>query len=411
MSVDFNKDLHAKIRASLIFLMQSCLEMKNYDAPYFNAMRDEVLQNVLNITEMKDFTVLREKVIHALRKLYTAKVYFNLAEEWSGYNTVYRQSAAHDVQPPTAEIVFRQHMKNLAEMNEQKKVDINELCEWMCLIPLRLTTAKYHDYIADAAEAVPLPVNLKYAEDFKRLFNPQYHLGDEDWLAEIKKELDDIWENETITEVAADKLDEINNRLIQLTAYASALFDAVDASLIVRQGLALGLDLLAIPGYEDLYERFKANDKKDELLNLSLDNAADEAMNAVKYDDRTPIETDGFDAETEALYKKWLPVNEYYYETAFDFFTYLSSFNDEGQERDVSAFADALHEYMDSSTANLSSKRKRFLRQQFLKYLPYPYELEDYHKYFTDTYESLDDVNRRLLSFIVLTENEINNGL
>ena len=411
MTVDFNNDLQAKIRASFIFLMQSCLEMKNYDIPYFNTMRDEVLKSTSNITDTRDFTALRGEVIDALRKLYTAKVYFNLAEEWMGYNTVYRQAAAHDTPPPSAEIVFRMHMKSLAAMHEEKKVDINDLCEWICLIPLRLTTAKYYDYIADAAKTISLPVNAHYTEDFKRLFNPQVHLGDVSWLADIKAGLDAVWENEDLTEKNDEKMEEINEKLIQFTAYASALFDAANASLIVRQASEHGVDLLETPGYRDLYERYNANESKDEALDLSLNNAADEIMAAVEYDDRKFFDTEAFDAETLASYEKWLPLDKFYYETAFDYFTYLSAFNDVEQERDTAVFTGALQEYMDSSTAHLSGKRKRFLRQQFLKFLPYPYELEDYHKYFTDTYDSLDEVNRRLLSFVVLTENGENSGL
>jgi hypothetical protein len=93
-----------------------------------------------------------------------------------------------------------------------------------------------------------------------------------------------------------------------------------------------------------------------------------------------------------------------FYSTAFDHFTYLTGAVDE-TAGDVPAFMDSLKEYAETSVEKLTGKRKRFLRQHFLQFLPYPYDLETYRDYFTDTYESLDTVNRRLLSFMIFMDN------
>jgi hypothetical protein len=111
------------------------------------------------------------------------------------------------------------------------------------------------------------------------------------------------------------------------------------------------------------------------------------------------------DAETLALYNEWFRIDDIYFKNMFDYYRFLPD-ADENDEDDFPALMSELRKYMDESVKNLSGRRKRFLRQHFMRYFPYPYDFEKYEQYFMDTYESLDEATRRVFSLIVYMVND-----
>jgi hypothetical protein len=399
-------DLDAKIRASFFILMQSCIELKEYDLPYFNEIRNDVLAIAADLPDTPPLTKQYETLVAALKKLYTLKIYFNLSEEWTWSNYLTQMAATGVSKIIAGNTLFLNHLDILAEGDIKKEVDTRLLCEWMSRIPLRMAAVRYYDYLSDAAKALHFSLGTDHLEDFKRLFNPMDYLADADWLRDITVKLDRNWESEEVPDKdqASEENNKINMELIKITAYMSALFDALCAADIVLKARGRGIDL--INEAKDLHKEYKtaiANHEADGGFGVRLDNAAMEAIDHTRkpqFESLDSLSADKLEPALLPLFNEWSQVDKLFYETGFDHFTYLTG-DLESSDGDTDAFLAALHTYLETVTQPLSGKRKRFLRQQFLNYLPYPYDLETYRGYFLGTYDSLDETNKRLLMYMV----------
>jgi hypothetical protein len=406
MPVDFTNDLDAKIHASFFILMQACAELKNYDFTCFSDIREDVLRAAGGIDLSESLQAHRETAIQALKDLYTLKVYFNQTDEWTGFNLLHQKAAESEAVPLGGEMLFYEHLKAMVGNDENAELDTGALCDWISCIPLRMTAARYYDYIDDAAGFLPVAPNEANAENFKRVFYPLGFLSEAAWLREYKKPLDAVWEAEAAVDGNAAQLKVVNAQLIKLTAYVCTLFDALCAAIIAGKAHQTGTALLSGPKVKTLYSEFAAfmaQTGEDKDFHARLDQATSEAMEKIIYDSPEGIKADGLNAEELAAYNEWLPVHKLFYGTGFDYFNFMVEPDDES-EANVPAFTGALKKHIEAVTKDMPGKRKRFLRQYFLRFLPYPYELEDYKKYFIETCDGLDDVNRRLLSFMVLSE-------
>jgi hypothetical protein len=396
--------MNVKIRASFFILMQNCTELKSYGADYFSEIRDLVYAVAAEPEDRPALTEERETIKNALRKLYSLKVYFNLSKEWTWQNYLYHQAAESPTEPAKGQALFYTHLENMTKGNKKKEIETQNLCEWMSCIPLRMTAARYHDYVADAVRELSFDAGLAHTDDFKRLFNPMDYLRDAEWLSEIKNILDEKWAREDTTgEYEAEFFKDMNEKLVKITAYISTLFDGLCAADIALKARSRGIDL--VKEAEELHRMYintVSSAEKDESFHARLDKAIDEALGAIKSQDSfNELDASSLDEETRALYDEWLFADELFYENSFNYFTYLPGLESSNSEGDTAAFLKELKEYMDDSVRGMNGKRKRFLRQHFLNYLPYPYDLEVYRKYFLDTYDSLDEASRQVLSFMV----------
>jgi hypothetical protein len=404
---ELSKDMDAKIRASFMMLMQGCLDLKVHDGDFFGEIKEAVIQTATGLTTAADLNAYRETVIAALKNIYTFKAYFNLADEWTGYTALYKRASNFEGKPVAGEILFKSHIKTLVEKDPNRELNMDTLSDWMSFIPLRMATARYMDYVTDGVKSLPMDVNTLCAEDFNRSFYPPDYCKDEKWLQEIKEHLDDIWENDGDFDKNIGRLKDINQRMITITVYASTLYDALCAAIITLKAGERGIGLLSEPEIKTLHDSFLdavKQPERDEDFSERLDKAAVEAMDKVQFDNLEEMETGGFDEETLAMYEEWLPVHEMYFETSFDYFAFIpkkTGKNTSVTNGEKEFFAE-IAGYMNTKTQNIGNKRKRFLRQHFLKYLPYPYELEDYKDYFLETYAGLDAVNQNMLAIIMI---------
>lgn len=412
-------DLRTKIRASFFMMLQSAAELESGDTDTLSDFEDMCRAVIRMAEETADtaspldetekqarrelLTDFRHQIIKAFRRLNTLRAYLHLADDWVKQSVLLM--AANEAPPQrSGNDLFYRHLDSLTGKNDTLDMETLSMC--MSYIPLRMTTARYSDYVKAAFRHMHQNVRGEHPDDFKQLFNPMDELKNGTGYQSLKQTLDDVWlsdlDKHEIEEkqVARARVDETREKLVQAFGQLCTLFDTVNALYIVN--CCDGSLAEKIPDALSFKEARPSEEQLDEAVHKAVD--------AIKYGPLENVfeEMYGHDPvripETlHPLYDTWSRVHMLFYESGLDYFTIprVKSVSDDGEDT-LYAFIAEILPYMEERVSALPVKRKRFLRQHFLKYLPYPYDLDAYKQYFLDTYESLDNTSRALM-FLYMT--------
>ncbi|MCL2708204.1 MAG: hypothetical protein FWF03_03710 [Defluviitaleaceae bacterium] len=423
----FENDIKLKLKASYLILLQNVAEDPGSDADgRFEKIRECVRRfafdgDVLslaaeNVAELaSEIKAGRETVIEALGSLRVYYKYMHIVSDLALREKIRRGVTENHV-PDNPGSLFVAHMEKLmgTEIKPKGKagppeIDAKKISASMSFIPLRMTTAKYFDYIRDALAQIE-DGQGESAEGYKESFCPMDYAKDDSFFPELRQKLDEFWEAEAPADAEAlvDKPKSIYVMYIDKFNKMLALFDATGAANIIcmfgpRYGQLL-IDGRIDSFREKIRELAEGKLDGDDAAKIiaEINAATDEAIEAIRAGSigngpegkSFPL---NLPEDLKGLYDDWVAVDGLFYESAVDHYSGASKKTSED------ASAETLCDFIKRCGDALPVEKRRFLRQHFLSCLPYPYGLDEYKKYFTETYDSLDAANRVFME-VCLTE-------
>lgn len=432
-------DLQVKVRASFLILMQTCVHLgkkvDGEDRCLFDDLRQAVTQTAMTLESLptlgeperlarcEALTQHKSEILSVFKQVDTIKSYYRLLHEWVQQDIFLSYTDTAPVFENGYEVLSA-HLDSVISKEDKKDIRLDEelMSRFMSYIPLRMTGARYNDYVADAFRKMDYECSLSELDYYKSLFCPMGEWVESTRFSEVKQTLDTIWQTE-ITQCAPEdvhafqsQLDTVRDRLIHFVSYTDTLYDAFNAAdILTRFGGQAGL-WPEDAETQALYETFKAliteswpEDKQNDF-EQQLDETILKTLDHVQFG---PDEDAFEDTAPDALengplkqwHESWQHTHKLFYASGLEYFYGHGASEEDTGGDSAKALVAALQAYRDTCTAGLPVKRKRFLRQHFLRYLPYPYDIETYKKYFTDTFDSLDNTGRALIfMYIALTD-------
>jgi hypothetical protein len=436
----FSEDIRDKLRAAYLILMQNGLNLSKLPAEAGSPLLPprELALRVLRLESLGNDTAVslwqyREQLTDGLKSMLAAQYYLRLVWDYVFQNSMITKLKNLDIPEADPTHLFTQLVdrlvtkskgeidangfeKALRDKDTSVEVQSKYIAEFISLVPLRITAARYYDYIRDAL-AIPEGLSmLTGLEQLKRMFCPMDYCVSNFGFEKIKETLDHFW----LTAPDADfDMAKVNLREIEaagvaldnMTQHINMLFDMVDAAYLTAQhGEKYGspwtdgeMDTLRVSCQDALENRLSEDKQKavaatvDDALNKILRKIEDTAHRGSFRDfyriNKAP-------AEIKTVLLDWENITDIFYETGMDFLT-PGLMDDDDIDIDGEDMADGLIEYITSVTQGLPAAQKRFLRQHFLRQIPYPYDLEEFRRYFLDTYDSLDKAGKLIMAQMV----------
>jgi hypothetical protein len=421
------EDIIAKTRASFFILLQACADIsmsklmipdpfKHYCHTVFSTIAElDAPADGKAVISLKELlTNAREEIQQAFKNIGILKNYQLLIRD--SVIRVFSQFTEKDEIAPEEGIdVFNAHLGTLTvpgSEDGQFEVDTRHISECMSYIPLRMTAARYRDYVSDAFKCMQMRPQAESAEIYKRVFYPMGYPVDNGYTDDTWRELNELWEedvtlyDEAACEAALDKLKTIYEYMVKLTMGLTELYDAVNALYIVihfnkSNFLANDEEALTMLGI------FKRLEKEGGWENAGdFDTQVNDALEESMGDTRigpanlaalgAPMDLSVSNEEDRQNLREWEEIDGLFFETGIE---YLDSHKLDRYHLadDAEPFLAEFLPYLEECAAHLNGRRKRMLRQHFLRQIPYPYELENYRQYFTEVYAELNNADRNLL--------------
>ena len=341
----------------------------------------------------------REDIILALRNYYGLAQYHGMVFDWAFHHIILCRAANSQGVPPQAGALFDAHVRFLFHIGEKHsdKKTFPPLAwglagEFAPMIPLRMTRSVYNDYLRASFHMMAMskegPPSILYRiTEWENLRNMLVNTKLPDACMDIKRLLDDYWQTDFPLDNLDDirrqmnKLDEAGEQLKLISASLFILLDTVDAALIMQK---FGTD-------EDM-DDLRAWIGKDPA---AQDDAIAEALDAL---DAAADREEALHGMEDNALKKWTVLNELYYDAGPLHYRLVPLAISSDTEQSVNKIIEDAIGIVDVCADGQPNRRKRYLRQYFMRNMPLPYNdvMKGYRDYFIGTYERLDDFNKTL---------------
>ncbi|MCL2399182.1 MAG: hypothetical protein FWC91_05470 [Defluviitaleaceae bacterium] len=388
------ENVNIKVQATIQLFARTYSELpiKDFDLDILSSLSPihdrlvNFIENPISVEELKNF---REILIDEIKGMHTITQFFGLVFDWNFHHLLLYRANDTPIDIPGARDFydyFDRFVNELEKETGEKDLAYSLKQEFISLIPLRMTTQAYHDAILASLQKIDsydrehdtLKRLLANWKKLSSMINDS-HIKLPASCMVIKQELDKYWQMDTNDDVEKlkeymDILSNFDDKIEVAVTTILLLFDAVSAALILQQY-----------GDENSIADLKLWIEKDsETLEAAINKSLG-ALVDMLHEDETPNYDEYEESELDKLF----------YDSGLEYFGLPSV--DENDYNDDNIFDEAIA-ILTNCVEGLSSRRKRYLRQHFMKNLPFWGDLEkDYKQYFIKSFESLDDFNKKFM--------------
>lgn len=362
-------------------------ERKDFEKD-INKLRDDIVNLAMDISK---YISINDHLGNYIMKDYKLKEIEKIADQVPLNNSAIAHNLEH----------YLSHKEDNIETAFKKG-------EIMSALPLRMTRAKYNDYVSAAFKLMTKEIPSQFASATVNRLKDMFYTKDTEKMSKdftlMAETINEIYNIEEFKEEEAEEyfslLDDNHNTLVEAYEAISVLYYN-SVYLDILNDFTIDFDFLFEDDFvvKDLYYSvcdcirsgdFSLKENILDSLNNEIETRFDkfekkekEILDAI---DKTPLDNISEDSKTAV---NILNAINYYYNRTLD----NEIMTAKGNEN-----IDTLLDYINSVTENMSSAYRKFIKQRFLQHLPCPYSNEELVDYVHYSLSGTDDKNTILVA-------------